>query len=104
MTLETADNDNLCDFHEAEAHSSVPTRKVIAKGQLLINGKWVNGVTGKTMDVMGPTTEASITHVQKASAEDAKRAIDSACEAFEKGPWGRCVTKTVPRFFSSWPI
>jgi len=44
---------------------------------------------GETMDVVDPTTEASITHVQKASASDANLAIDAAYAAFEEGPWGK---------------
>jgi aldehyde dehydrogenase (NAD+) len=66
-----------------------PTRKPIDRGQLLIGGRWRDGVTGETMEVSDPTTEATITRVQKASAADAEGAIDAAYEAFENGPWGR---------------
>ena len=68
---------------------SNPARKPIAPGQLLINGQWVDSSTGETMDVIDPTTEAVTTKVQKASLEDAQRAIDAAYSAFEEGPWGR---------------
>ena len=77
------------DVRDTEVHPSRPERKIIAPGQLLINGKWVNAEVGETMDVSDPTTEASITHVQKASAIDTKKAIDAAYAAFEEGPWSR---------------
>ena len=82
-------NDNLTDFHEVEAHPSRPQRKAIAPGQLLIGGRWVDAVDGQTMSVTEPTTESEITKVQKASGEDATRAVDAAYTAFEEGPWGR---------------
>lgn len=66
-----------------------PQRKAIANGHLLIGGEWRNGVSGETMVVTDPTTEAEICHVQKASPEDAQAAIDAAYTAFEDGPWGR---------------
>jgi aldehyde dehydrogenase (NAD+) len=66
-----------------------PTRKPVAKGQLLIGGRWRDGASGETMPVTDPTTEAAITDVQMASAIDAEAAVDAAHEAFEQGPWGR---------------
>jgi len=69
--------------------ATVIERIPILPGQLLINGRWVDSVDGETMDVTDPTTEATITRVQKASARDAERAIDAAHKAFESGPWGK---------------
>jgi acyl-CoA reductase-like NAD-dependent aldehyde dehydrogenase len=90
MTSDTAvTGENLCEFHGADAHPSRPQRKAIPVGQLLIGGRWVDGASGETMDVTDPTTEALITHVQKANASDAQAAIDAAYTAFEDGPWGR---------------
>jgi aldehyde dehydrogenase (NAD+) len=80
---------NLTDFHNVEAHPSVPTRKGIAKGQLLIGGKWRDSSSGETMTTIDPTTEAPITTVAKATVQDAQAAIDAAYAAFEKGPWGK---------------
>ena len=34
--------DTLTDFHGKEPHPSKPARKEIAKGQLLIGGRWRN--------------------------------------------------------------
>ncbi|MEI8144427.1 MAG: aldehyde dehydrogenase family protein [Alphaproteobacteria bacterium] len=72
-----------------ELSAARPQRKAIAPGQLLINGRWVDAEAGETMDVMDPTTEATITKVQKGSAVDTHKAIDAAYAAFEDGPWGR---------------
>ncbi|MGH9402831.1 MAG: aldehyde dehydrogenase family protein [Terriglobia bacterium] len=80
---------NLTDFHGVEPHPSVPTRKSIAKGQLLIDGKWRDSSSGETMTTTDPTTEAPITTVAKATPEDAQAAIDAAYAAFEEGPWGK---------------
>ncbi len=80
---------NLTEYHGVEPHPSRPARKAIAKGQLLINGKWRDSSSGETMTTTDPTTEAPITTVAKAAPEDAKAAIDAAYEAFENGPWSR---------------
>lgn len=80
---------SLCDFHDVEPCPSRPQRKAIAPGQLLIGGKWVDAEAGETMTVTDPTTEATITAVQKGAAVDTQKAIDAAYTAFEDGPWGR---------------
>jgi aldehyde dehydrogenase (NAD+) len=58
--------------------TDLPLRKSIPRGQLLIDGRWVDSLAGETMDVMDPTTEATITQVQKAAPKDAELAIDLA--------------------------
>src|SRR5258708_36742048 len=77
---------NLTDFHGKEPHPSMPARKDIANGQLLIGGRWRDSSSGETMTTTDPTTEAVITTVAKATPEDAQAAIDSAYDAFEEGP------------------
>ena len=90
MTLDSGTStDNLTDFHQVEAHPARPKRIDVAPGRLLIDGRWVDAEAGQTMQVTDPTTEASITHVQKGSAADADKAIDAAYRAFEEGPWSR---------------
>lgn len=71
----------------AEIHH--PSRRPMAKGQLLIDGKWRDAQDGATMQTVDPTTEAVITTVAKAGPADAQQAIDAAARAFEQGPWGR---------------
>jgi aldehyde dehydrogenase (NAD+) len=80
---------NLTGFHRLAPHPSVPVRKSIAKGQLLINGKWRDSSSGELTTTTDPTTEAAITQVAKATPEDAQAAVDAAYEAFEEGPWGK---------------
>ena len=62
---------NLTGFHKLAPHPHVPIRKSIAKGQLLINGKWRDSSNGEMMATTDPTTEAEITQVAKATPEDA---------------------------------
>lgn len=47
--------------------------------QLYINGQWVDGSGGKTIDVLDPSTGAVIKRIADASPEDGKRALDAAC-------------------------
>ena len=89
MATAVLEHDNLTEFHEKEVHPSKPVRKEVPRGQLLINGRWRDSSSGETMSTTDPTTEAPITTVAKASAEDAQAAIDAAYDAFEDGPWGK---------------
>lgn len=57
--------------------------------QLYINGKWTNGVKGKTFEVINPYDESVITSMADATNEDVDIAVKAAREAFEKGPWSR---------------
>ncbi len=49
--------------------------------ELLINGKWTTGTSGKSEPVLNPATEEVIGHVPHASAAD----LDAALEASKKG-------------------
>jgi aldehyde dehydrogenase (NAD+) len=69
--------------------ANAPKRVPVARGQLLINGKWCDARDGATMNTTDPTTEEVITSVAKAGPADAEAAIDAAYTAFEEGPWGR---------------
>ena len=64
-------------------------RLAIPKGQLFINGKWQDAVSGETMPNLDPTTEAETTTIAKGGAEDAELAVQAASKAFEEGPWGQ---------------
>jgi aldehyde dehydrogenase (NAD+) len=89
IAVENKDNHSLTENRQAAPDSGAPTRKSIAKGQLLINGRWRDSSSGESMTTTDPTTEEPITQVAKATPEDANAAIDAAYEAFEEGPWGR---------------
>lgn len=56
---------------------------------LLIDGEWVGAVDGATQSVASPFDGAPVGEVPKAGREDARRAIDAARRAFDKGPWPR---------------
>jgi aldehyde dehydrogenase (NAD+) len=56
--------------------------------QLFVNGGW-HGAAGNDHDqVLNPATEELIAVVQRASSEDAARAVAAARRAFDEGPWG----------------
>jgi aldehyde dehydrogenase (NAD+) len=55
--------------------------------QLLIGGKWVNAVSGKTFPTVNPATEEVICHVAEGDAADIDLAVKAARKAFESGAW-----------------
>jgi phenylacetaldehyde dehydrogenase len=57
--------------------------------QLLINGEWVNAVSGKTFETIDPATEEKLADVAQGGAEDIDRAVTAARQAFEQGSWSR---------------
>ena len=59
----------------------------ISANKLLINGRWVDSVSGKTFATVNPSTGEVITHVAEADAADVDKAVAAARAAFEKGPW-----------------
>ena len=60
----------------------------LAKSQkLLIDGKRVDAVSGKTFEVLDPSTNNILTRVPKGGKEDINRAVKAARNAFENGPW-----------------
>ncbi|HSZ51556.1 MAG TPA: aldehyde dehydrogenase family protein [Caulobacteraceae bacterium] len=48
-----------------------------------IDGKWVDPVTAKSMDVINPATEAVCGHISAGSAADVDKAVAAAKKAFE---------------------
>jgi betaine-aldehyde dehydrogenase len=56
---------------------------------MLIGGEWVAASGEETMAVTNPYDGSSLGTVPKGSREDARKAIDAAREAFDKGPWPR---------------
>jgi len=55
--------------------------------QLLIDGKWVPAVSGRTFATIDPTTETVITQVSEGAAEDVDAAVAAARRAFENRKW-----------------
>ncbi len=56
---------------------------------MLIAGEWVDSDRGEKISVTNPFTGKSMASVPKGTREDARHAIDSAREAFDRGPWPR---------------
>src|SRR5579863_1276954 len=80
--------------------ASIPERKKLPTGQLLIDGKWCDAVQGATMSTFDPTTEEKITDVAKAGAEDADRAVRAASSHLKKARGAACIMNSEPKCFS----
>jgi aldehyde dehydrogenase (NAD+) len=61
--------------------------KVKPKQQMLIGGKWVDSVSGKTFPTLNPATGETICQVSEADKADVDLAVKAARDAFETGPW-----------------
>lgn len=59
---------------------------------LLIDGKWSEALSGKTLDVEDPGTGELLTRVAAGEAADVDRAVHAARVAFDTGPWRRRVS------------
>jgi aldehyde dehydrogenase (NAD+) len=60
----------------------------VPQTKLLIDGNFVDAVSGKTFETIDPATEEVIAHVAEADAADAGIAVKAARKALEAGPWG----------------
>ena len=54
---------------------------------MFIDGSWVGSASGEHFEVFNPSNGKVIAHVAKGGREDARRAIDAARRAFDKGTW-----------------
>ncbi|MDA0835964.1 MAG: aldehyde dehydrogenase family protein [Planctomycetota bacterium] len=61
----------------------------IRQTQLLIDGEWVDAVSGKTFATINPATEEKIADVAEGDKADIDRAVKAARKAFETGPWSK---------------
>jgi betaine-aldehyde dehydrogenase len=57
--------------------------------QLFIGGAWVDAEHGATAPVSSPFDGRPVAEVAVATRPDARRAVDAAREAFDRGPWPR---------------
>ena len=57
--------------------------------RMLIDGKWVEAASGKTLTTYDPATEEPLAEVPAGDKEDVYRAVRAARRAFESGPWRR---------------
>jgi phenylacetaldehyde dehydrogenase len=69
---------------------SEPVSKFLATPRkMLINGKWVGAVSGKTFPTYDPATGKEMARVAEGDAADVNLAVTAARNAFDKGPWRR---------------
>lgn len=75
----------------AIATAAAPARKrqppKIKDQQMLIGGKWVDSVSGKTFETINPATGEAICQVAEGDKADIDKAVKAARKAFESGPW-----------------
>ncbi|XVF44028.1 hypothetical protein PTKIN_Ptkin02bG0087300 [Pterospermum kingtungense] len=75
-------------YSTASAVSDPITPPVKVKyNQLLINGNFVDSVSGKTFPTCDPRTGEVIAHVAEGDAKDIDLAVSAARKAFDEGPW-----------------
>src|SRR5215469_2349118 len=55
--------------------------------KMLIGGKWVESVSGKTFATYNPATGEVLAHVAEGDKPDIDLAVKAARKAFESGPW-----------------
>jgi len=57
--------------------------------KMLIDGKWVNAVSGKTFPTYNPATGEVLAEVAEGDKQDVDAAVKAARRAFDSGPWSR---------------
>jgi phenylacetaldehyde dehydrogenase len=57
--------------------------------KMLINGKWVSAISGKTFPTYNPSTGEVLAQVAEGDREDINEAVKAARKAFDHGPWRR---------------
>src|ERR1700686_4067633 len=57
--------------------------------KMLINGNWVNSISGKTFPTYNPATGEVLAQVAEGDRADIEQAVKAARKAFDQGPWRR---------------
>src|SRR6202050_4992821 len=57
--------------------------------KMLINGQWVNSISGKNFPTYNPSTGEVLAQVAEGDREDIEQAVKAARKAFDHGPWRR---------------
>ena len=70
---------------KSESRAKSPVK--IKPGKMLIDGKWVNSRSGKTLKTINPATGKVITSIACGDRRDVNLAVKAARKAFESGPW-----------------
>ena len=69
-----------------ELHKSV-SEFLSKPRKMLIDGKWVDSVSGKTFDTYNPATGEVLAKVAEGDRSDIEQAVKAARRAFESGKW-----------------
>ena len=72
-----------------EILDTVANTPQIRQTQLLIDGTWVDAISGKTFVTINPATEEVIAEVAEGDAADIDLEVKAARKAFESGPWSK---------------
>src|SRR5919112_1090650 len=67
------------------ARAGTARRSPVARYQMYIDGQFVDGQTGSTLEVYDPSTEDAIATVPAGGAGDIERAVQAATNAFYNG-------------------
>lgn len=65
------------------------TKPRVTDQHMLIGGKWVESVSGKTFETTDPTDGSLICRVAEGDRADIDLAVRAARKALDEGPWGR---------------
>jgi phenylacetaldehyde dehydrogenase len=57
--------------------------------KMLINGKWVNSISGKTFPTYNPATGEILAQIAEGDSADIEQAVKAARKAFDHGSWRR---------------
>ncbi len=71
-----------------QPHENV-TGYVTKTRKMLINGKWVDSVSGKTFPTYNPATGDVLSNIAEGDKEDIDRAVKAARAAFDTGEWSK---------------
>lgn len=61
----------------------------IREYKLFLNGSFVDASSGATFESVNPFDQSIVARVARAGAEDVRKAVAAAREAFDRGPWPR---------------
>src|SRR5579884_1726674 len=64
-------------------------RFVAEPRKMLIDGQWVEAVSGQTFPVYDPATGEVLAWVAEGDKKDIDRAVKAARRAFQSGPWSK---------------
>src|SRR5580698_10060078 len=73
----------------AKAPKSKYSPPKVSDQKMLIGGKWVSSVSGKTFATLNPATGKTICNVAEGDKADIDLAVKAARQAFESGPWSK---------------